>query len=224
MNRLVILLASAGWLSSSPTFAASIDLSTPGSGAFSSWSFIMPYQAGGSVSGPTGPLSGSTVAYASSFPNNTSSSWQGLPNTGLAYWLGATSLTFSTVFSLSGTYPGTALLSGGWAVDGSAFGAMTATLSLNATVIGEVSDFTSLSTGLTDLSAPSDAFVPGLNTISIAFSLNNAYGAAAFDSDAIRVQAVVTANDIPEPAPWMVPVIMGFGLLLMISRQRPAPT
>jgi MYXO-CTERM domain-containing protein len=192
-----------------PTFPGSIDLSTNATAGGGTWSFTLPRD-------PLGTVSGSAAAsfVPPALPDTSGSSWLGLPFTGEAYELGGTSVTYSIDFSLAGSVPGTARLSGLW----SAFGDTDSpvVLSLNGTEIGSLGDVRAFPTALTAFSVDPALFLADSNTLSISFQSipGSTLQGLELDSDIIRLQAAVTATPVPAPGGAVAIIgLLGLGLL-----------
>lgn len=180
-------------------FPGTVNLSTSSPG-FDNWTYALP--AGPlTTSGSPGALQSDALYFASAFPDDAASQWEGLPFTGQAYWLGATRLVYANTFDLSGARLDTAKLSGGWAVGGGGWGGAVATLSINGTALGTVDDFATLASGLAAFSVDPSLLLPGLNTLSVTFSGGLPEYDDFLDEDIFRINALLTASPIPEPSP-----------------------
>jgi hypothetical protein len=196
-----------------PTFPGSIDLSTNASYAGSTWNFTLSRESLGTVSGTAAAFTGPAT-----LPNTLSSSWVGLPYTGEAYELGGISVTYSIDFSLAGSVPGTAKLSGLWSAVGTT--ASPVVLSLNGNEIGSLGDVGTFPAALTPFSVDPTLFLTDMNTLSISFQAiaGSTLQGLELASDTIRLEAAVTAS--PVPAPGGMSAVFGL-LSLAVVRLRP---
>jgi hypothetical protein len=194
-----------------PVFPGSVDLSTVAT--FSdSWTFTIPKVDGGSVTGPAGvPYPFSSPA---TLPDTSASSWLGLPFTGSFYAEGGTAVIYSSIFSLAGSVPGTASLSGFWSAYGTTGSPVV--LSLNGADIGELTGVSAFPDALTAFSADTALFLPDQNTLSVTFL--DVAGDTGFDleNDMFRVEAAVTATPVPAPGDSAA----GVGLLVLVAGLR----